>query len=109
MDDREASKLPWRRQVNRFGDIKILDHLMAVIVMCHFNALSGNSYQQLMSCIGRSSSLRISSFKYLYGMTWMFSRQANIFVCALWSRPGLFVPTLFVMHDVSLTPTKKVA
>ncbi|KAI7873377.1 hypothetical protein K492DRAFT_200699 [Lichtheimia hyalospora FSU 10163] len=40
---------------------------------------------------------------------WMLSRQANIFVCTIRSRPGLFVPTLFVMHDVSLTPTKKVA
>ena len=40
---------------------------------------------------------------------WMFSQEANIFVRTLWSRPGLFVPTLFVIHDVSLTPTKKVA
>ncbi|KAI7884308.1 hypothetical protein K492DRAFT_174221, partial [Lichtheimia hyalospora FSU 10163] len=40
---------------------------------------------------------------------WMVFRQANIFVCTLWPRPGLFVPTLFVMHDVSLTPTRKVA
>ncbi|KAI7885052.1 hypothetical protein K492DRAFT_172780 [Lichtheimia hyalospora FSU 10163] len=37
----------------------------------------------------------------------MVSRQTNIFVGTLWSRPGLFVPTLFVMHDVSLTPTRK--
>ncbi|KAI7878170.1 hypothetical protein K492DRAFT_171095, partial [Lichtheimia hyalospora FSU 10163] len=36
-------------------------------------------------------------------MSWMISRYANIFV------PELFVPTLFVMHDVSLTPTRKVA
>ncbi|KAI7884824.1 hypothetical protein K492DRAFT_173284 [Lichtheimia hyalospora FSU 10163] len=40
---------------------------------------------------------------------WMFSRQDNIFVCTLWSRPGLFVPTLFGIHDVSLTPTRKAA
>ncbi|KAI7879809.1 hypothetical protein K492DRAFT_178422 [Lichtheimia hyalospora FSU 10163] len=40
---------------------------------------------------------------------WMLSHQANIFGCTLWSRPGLFEPTLFVMHDVSLALTKKVA
>ncbi|KAI7881178.1 hypothetical protein K492DRAFT_69808 [Lichtheimia hyalospora FSU 10163] len=39
---------------------------------------------------------------------WMFLDK-SISSCVLWSRPGLFVPTLFVMHDVSLTPTKKVA
>ncbi|KAI7882021.1 hypothetical protein K492DRAFT_176540 [Lichtheimia hyalospora FSU 10163] len=27
------------------------------------------------------------------------SRLASIFICTIWSRPGLFVPTLFVMHD----------
>ncbi|KAI7871678.1 hypothetical protein K492DRAFT_177731, partial [Lichtheimia hyalospora FSU 10163] len=34
--------------------------------------------------------------------SWMFSHHAI-------SLPGSFVPTLFVMHDVSLTPTRKVA
>ncbi|KAI7887386.1 hypothetical protein K492DRAFT_170301 [Lichtheimia hyalospora FSU 10163] len=57
---------------------------LAVIVNYHINA-SESSYQELMSLI------------------------ANIFVYALWSRPGLFAPTLFVMHDASLTPTRKVA
>ncbi|KAI7874423.1 hypothetical protein K492DRAFT_41584 [Lichtheimia hyalospora FSU 10163] len=42
-------------------------------------------------------------------VAWMLSHQTNIFVCTLWSRPGLFVPALFGMHDVSLTPTRKVA
>ncbi|KAI7874315.1 hypothetical protein K492DRAFT_174636 [Lichtheimia hyalospora FSU 10163] len=40
---------------------------------------------------------------------WMFSHHAYIFLCTIESRPGLFVPTLFVMHDVSLTPARKVA
>ncbi|KAI7876751.1 hypothetical protein K492DRAFT_172278 [Lichtheimia hyalospora FSU 10163] len=90
---------------NRFGDIKILDHLMAVIVMCHFNALPGNSYQQLMSStrdvIGAVAffSLVDINLHALILNPWMFSHHAYIFLCTIGSRPGLFVPTLFVMYD----------
>ncbi|KAI7880460.1 hypothetical protein K492DRAFT_75667 [Lichtheimia hyalospora FSU 10163] len=49
----------------QFGGIKISDHLMAVNVRCHFNAL-GSSCQQRVSTLEpwQSSSLRISTFKY---------------------------------------------
>ncbi|KAI7886995.1 hypothetical protein K492DRAFT_48591 [Lichtheimia hyalospora FSU 10163] len=47
------------------SDIKISDHLMAVNIGCHFNAL-GNSYQQKVSTLEpwQSSPFRISIFKY---------------------------------------------
>ncbi|KAI7884023.1 hypothetical protein K492DRAFT_174529 [Lichtheimia hyalospora FSU 10163] len=64
----------------------------------HFNALGG-SYQQLVVLFF----LIDIHLQALILMPWMFPRQVNIFL------PGLFVPALFMMHDVSLTPTKKVA
>ncbi|KAI7878805.1 hypothetical protein K492DRAFT_170587 [Lichtheimia hyalospora FSU 10163] len=84
---------------NRFGDIKISDHLMAVNQLSATGVVIGAVAIFLVD-INHQAPVR---------MPCMVSRQANIFVCTLWSRPGLFVPTLFVMHDVSLTPTKKVA
>ncbi|KAI7875683.1 hypothetical protein K492DRAFT_173154 [Lichtheimia hyalospora FSU 10163] len=75
----------------RFGDIKALNHLMA-----------------LSAALGVIGTIAIFfpvdiNIKQRYRCPGWISQQANIFV------PGLFVPTLFVMHGVSLTPTKKVA
>ncbi|KAI7878944.1 hypothetical protein K492DRAFT_179109 [Lichtheimia hyalospora FSU 10163] len=89
----------------RFGDIKILDHRMAVIVWCHFNACEAATSNWCRHCnmeiflvdINHQAPMRIP---------WMFSRHANIFD---FKTRIIFVPTLFVMHDVSLTPTRKVA
>ncbi|KAI7884889.1 hypothetical protein K492DRAFT_173034 [Lichtheimia hyalospora FSU 10163] len=72
----------------RFGDVKILNILMAVI-------LPGTSVSNLLPFGYQSLSTNMDALD--------VSRQVNIFI------PGLFVPALFVMHDVSLTPTKKVA
>ena len=90
-------------------DIKILDHLKTVIISYHFNALGTAisnwyrhwSHSDLLPCGYQSSSINMDALD--------VARQVNIFMCTIYSRPGLFVPTLFVMHDVSLTPTKMVA
>ncbi|KAI7874702.1 hypothetical protein K492DRAFT_174263 [Lichtheimia hyalospora FSU 10163] len=57
---------------NRFGDIKIPDHLMAVNARCHFNAL-GSSYQQKV----------ISIFKYYMVALDAFSSSQNLRVYSL--------------------------
>ncbi|KAI7873375.1 hypothetical protein K492DRAFT_176294 [Lichtheimia hyalospora FSU 10163] len=77
----------------RFGYIRILDYLMAVIVNYHFNALSGtttSNWCRDWSHSGRPRGYQLSST--CTDALGLFS-SSNIFV------PGLFVPTLFVMHD----------
>ena len=73
------------------------------VVSVHHHSSSWHHWSDsvLLPCGHQSSSTRTKALD--------ISHRANICVCTIWSRPGLFVPTLFVMHDVSLTPTKKVA
>ncbi|KAI7876406.1 hypothetical protein K492DRAFT_172555 [Lichtheimia hyalospora FSU 10163] len=82
----------------QFGYIKILDHRTAVIQPSATGVIIGAIAIFLVGI----------AFKYRTDALDL-SRHVNIFMCTLWSRPGLFVPTLFVIHDVSLTPTRKVA
>ncbi|KAI7877338.1 hypothetical protein K492DRAFT_171774 [Lichtheimia hyalospora FSU 10163] len=82
----------------------------------HFNALD-NSYQELASFIATGGVIGAIPIFLLVDINSSSTctdaldvlSYVNIFVCTIWPRPGLFVPALFVMHDVSLTPTKKVA
>ena len=81
--------------------IAVIRNLCLLLVDHHSNSCRHWSHPNILPSGYR--------FKVPVRIPWMVSRQADILVCALCSRPGLLVPTLFVMHDVSLTPTKKVA
>ncbi|KAI7882729.1 hypothetical protein K492DRAFT_176073, partial [Lichtheimia hyalospora FSU 10163] len=81
----------------QFGDIKISDLLMAVNLLAKGVDIIAIAIFLLVDINASSTSTDALDFL----------SYVNIFVCTISSRPGLFVPALFVMHDVSLTPTKK--
>ncbi|KAI7879671.1 hypothetical protein K492DRAFT_178536 [Lichtheimia hyalospora FSU 10163] len=78
---------------------------MGVVDKCHFNALSGTQLSATrvshnnLPCGYQSSSTCMDALDVLSSCQYL-----RVYY---WSRLGLFVPTLFVMHDVSLTPTRK--